>query len=311
MYDRQNDIHKRTEGRWADILAGVGIPLQALKGKHTACPLCGGNDRFRFDDRQGRGTWICNQCGAGSGVDMVMKYLNMDFLSAKTEIERHIPAAQARVKKAVRGPETTPDRIEKVWAKGTPITEHDPAGKYLLSRGVYQPKIPSLRFVANAFYRHDDGHTSDHPAILARFVSPDAKVATLHTTYLTYDGCKANLPIVRRFAACPRPAHGSVRLDYSSEVLGVSTGLETSRSASILFGVPVWATLCDGALNDWTPPDHVKSVMVFGDNDANFSGQLAAYGLARRLTSLGIKVDVKIPERVGTDYNDVLREIGF
>ena len=311
MHDVQNDIHKRTEGRWSDILAGIGLPLAALKGKHSSCPLCGGKDRFRFDDRQGRGTWICNQCGAGSGVDMVMKFLNVTFVDAKTEIEKHIPASQVRVRKAVREPTTTPDRIEKIWSRGTTVTEHDPAGKYLLSRGVYQPNIKSIRFIPNAFYRHDDGHCTDHPALLARFVSPDASCATLHTTFLTYDGCKAALPIVRRFAACPRPAHGSVRLSYSSDRLGVSTGLETSRSASILFGVPVWATLCDGALNDWTPPDHVKSVMVFGDNDENFSGQLAAYGLARRLTSLGIKVDVRIPDRVGTDFNDILRETVF
>lgn len=29
-----------------------------------------GKDRFRFDDKEGRGTWVCNQCGAGDGLSL-------------------------------------------------------------------------------------------------------------------------------------------------------------------------------------------------------------------------------------------------
>ena len=32
---------------------------------------CGGKDRFRLDDKEGRGTWFCNQCGNGDGLDLV------------------------------------------------------------------------------------------------------------------------------------------------------------------------------------------------------------------------------------------------
>ena len=35
--------------------------------------MCGGSDRFRFDDKEGRGTWFCNQCGAGDGLKLVEK----------------------------------------------------------------------------------------------------------------------------------------------------------------------------------------------------------------------------------------------
>ncbi|MDI5829610.1 hypothetical protein MJN51_36035, partial [Salmonella enterica subsp. enterica serovar Kentucky] len=35
--------------------------------RHAPCPACGGKDRFRFDDN-GRGSFICNQCGAGDGL---------------------------------------------------------------------------------------------------------------------------------------------------------------------------------------------------------------------------------------------------
>ncbi|ECG5710560.1 DNA primase, partial [Salmonella enterica subsp. enterica serovar Java] len=44
-----------------------------IKNRHQACPVCGGSDRFRFDDKEGRGTWFCNQCGAGDGLKLVEK----------------------------------------------------------------------------------------------------------------------------------------------------------------------------------------------------------------------------------------------
>lgn len=56
--------------RWQGILSQLGITVPAHH-KHGACPYCGGKDRFRFDDQQGRGTWICNRCGAGDGLSLV------------------------------------------------------------------------------------------------------------------------------------------------------------------------------------------------------------------------------------------------
>lgn len=49
-------------GRWPYILSALGIKVPSA-GHHGACPACGGKDRFRLDDKAGRGTWFCNQCG--------------------------------------------------------------------------------------------------------------------------------------------------------------------------------------------------------------------------------------------------------
>ena len=58
-------------GHWPRILPALGVPV--IKNRHQACPVCGGSDRFRFDDKEGRGTWFCNQCGAGDGLKLVEK----------------------------------------------------------------------------------------------------------------------------------------------------------------------------------------------------------------------------------------------
>jgi putative DNA primase/helicase len=59
-------------------------------------------------------------------------------------------------------------------------------------------------------------------------------------------------------------------------------------------------------MKTWEPPQGVKKLTVFSDNDANFTGQAAAYNLARRLVMRGgIKVDVRVPATTGEDWADV------
>ena len=55
----------------------------------------------------------------------------------------------------------------------------------------------------------------------------------------------------------------------------------------------------------WQPPPEAKRIIAFGDNDANYAGQAAAYALARRLGSDERVVEVQIPAEVGADWNDV------
>ena len=60
-------LHRQYDGRWREVLPRFGISAATLDGKHHPCPGCGGKDRFRFDDKNGRGTWICSQ-GGGDAV---------------------------------------------------------------------------------------------------------------------------------------------------------------------------------------------------------------------------------------------------
>lgn len=63
-------IADAARGRWPLILQSLGIGIPAGH-RHGSCPKCGGKDRFRLDDKEGRGTWFCNQCGNGDGLDLV------------------------------------------------------------------------------------------------------------------------------------------------------------------------------------------------------------------------------------------------
>jgi putative DNA primase/helicase len=67
---------KQACGHWPHILPALGVKV--IKNRHQACPVCGGSDRFRFDDKEGRGTWFCNQCGAGDGLKLVEKVFGVN-----------------------------------------------------------------------------------------------------------------------------------------------------------------------------------------------------------------------------------------
>lgn len=71
-------------GHWPRILPALGVKV--IKNRHQACPVCGGSDRFRFDDKEGRGTWFCNQCGAGDGLKLVEKVFGVKPAEAARKV---------------------------------------------------------------------------------------------------------------------------------------------------------------------------------------------------------------------------------
>lgn len=75
---------KQACGHWPNILPALGVKV--IKNRHQACPVCGGSDRFRFDDKEGRGTWFCNQCGAGDGLKLVEKVFGVSASEAAGKV---------------------------------------------------------------------------------------------------------------------------------------------------------------------------------------------------------------------------------
>lgn len=75
------EVTHTAAGQWQSVLSGLGIAVSDSPLRHTPCPACGGTDRFRFDDN-GRGAHICNQCGAGDGLDLIKKVNGCDTTEA-------------------------------------------------------------------------------------------------------------------------------------------------------------------------------------------------------------------------------------
>ncbi|EJJ1126596.1 toprim domain-containing protein [Escherichia coli] len=131
-------------GHWPHILSALGIKVPPA-GRHGACPACGGKDRFRLDDKEGRGTWFCNQCGHGDGLDLVRLVTGRKVKEAADVVSEVLalpemlekPALPARKKAA--GKETGAQRYTRLRQQcrnGEPI--------YLTNKGLHGYSLPLL-----------------------------------------------------------------------------------------------------------------------------------------------------------------------
>jgi putative DNA primase/helicase len=281
-------LRDRVKGRWHGVLPQLGVPAQFLNRKHQPCPLCGGTDRARFDDKDGNGTWICSHCGAGDGIALVMKLHGWDYKRAAEEIEKVAGMVEPEAARPAPDPGKQIGAMRRTWNAARPIG--DTVRRYLVSRGLRVQDLRDLRQAGND--------------MLALVRGSDGKGGQVHRTRLTADGRKAEDPC-RLFMPGSMPKGAAVRLMPHEDTLGIAEGIETALSAAVLFKVPCWASLNAGLMRTWEPPGAVKRVLVFADNDTNFTGQRAAYELANRLASK-VEVAVKMPGAEGVDWNDVL-----
>ncbi|EBH8903772.1 DUF927 domain-containing protein [Salmonella enterica] len=80
-----SETARLARGNWRDIYQRLGVKIPE-NGKHGACPKCGGKDRFRMDDIDGKGTYFCNHCGNGDGLDLVKKVFSVNAYQAAEKV---------------------------------------------------------------------------------------------------------------------------------------------------------------------------------------------------------------------------------
>jgi putative DNA primase/helicase len=297
-------LQERARGRWHGILPAIGISAKFLKRKNGPCPMCGGKDRWRFTDIDGKGTFYCNNCKGGNGIALVMKFAGLPFQEAALRIERVIGDAPANPTAPKRSEQQKRDALNALWRSSRPVCPDDPVDRWLHGRGVGMTAYPTcLRFGPRI--RYGGPTVSYHPAMLAMVTDASGKPATIHKTYITADGAKAPVEKPRMFCPGSLPASWAVRLAPAEPVLGVAEGIETSIAATKLFGIPTWSALNADGVEKFEPPVDTKRLIIFGDNDENGRGQRAAYTLAARLSGR-VEVEIRIPEQSDTDWNDVL-----
>jgi putative DNA primase/helicase len=300
-------IKERARGQWHTILPALGVDRRFLNRKNGPCPMCGGKDRWRFTDMEGKGTWWCNRCKGGAGIALALKFTGLPFKEAAREIERIIGTASV-APISIKRPDQQKNRaaLNQLWRNGTVVRPNDPVDRWLQNRGVGPQEYPtSLRFGPSV--RHSGPPATWWPAMIAMVSDANGKPATLHKTSITADGTKAPVEKVRMFCPGKRPCGGAVRLTPIAPILGVAEGIETALAASKLFGTPTWAALDATGVEKFDPPAGVDRLVIFGDQDVHGIGQRAAYTLASRLSGR-IEIDVKIPDEPGTDWNDIVMQ---
>lgn len=166
------------------------------------------------------------------------------------------------------------------------------------------PTMPSCLRFAERCPAPDGIH---RPALLALVRDANGEPITIHRTFLGASG-KADMENPRALMPGPLPNGSAIQLfALSGDTLGIAEGVETALAAADRFGIPVWSAINAALLAKWTPPPQVGEVWVFGDNDAKFGGQAAAFSLAHKLVArLRLRVQVHVPVETGRDWADGL-----
>jgi len=298
-------------GRWPSILGRFGVNAEFLQGKHTSCPHCGGKDRFRFANTQGRGEFFCNQCApsGGDGFDLVQKVMGWDFKQASKEIEKLIPNVKPMPVPPKQSIEDKRKKLNNMRKRVRSITESPDVVSYLNNRGISNETIdaimPTLGCI-RGFEYWSNGKAKRFDSMIGK-VQKCGKPITYHVTYC-HEGSKAPVSVARKIMpTIDKFSHGVVQIFDHSHELGVAEGIETAISCYEVFGIPTWAALTAKSLENFVIPAGVTKLYVFGDNDAGqMTGQRSARKLVERAKFQGLEVVECIPTVSGFDWNDVL-----
>jgi len=304
---RVDDLEAQARGRWYGILTSLGVPESYLTGKHGPCLFCSGEDRWRWDNKDGSGTYICGQCGAGTAFQLIMKHLGINFKEALSRINEALGGGckMDKVQNNQMDNSKIKAMLNKIWTGSIPLSGSDPVSKYLHSRKlVLQPD--NVRYCPECY---ESDTKQNHPAMVAKVFNSKGVPVALHRTYLDRDKPqKADVPSPKKLTPALELLSGcAIRLfEIKGEKLGIAEGIETAISCSQMFDMPVWACVSSTILEGFEPPDGVRHIVIMADNDANYAGAKSAYVLANKLYNKEYIVEVKIPGCSGDDFNDIL-----
>jgi putative DNA primase/helicase len=292
---------ERARGHWREILPVLGVDERFLSGRKGPCPVCGGKDRFRFTDKDRDGWYYCNQCGPGSGILLLRRLHGWGHAEACREVDSVLRTdyAPPRSAKPTRSDAAKRSAIDRLLVQAN---APEVVAAYLAPRGITVSSAILRGHPACDYFDDDQRFVGRFPAVVAPILAADGRLVCAHRIYLAdLDPRKKNMEVVGSLNGA------AVRLHDVQDEMGVGEGVETCLAAYQLFGIPMWAALTAHGVETFVPPAGPSRVHIFGDNDANFAGQRAAFVLAQRLART-LEVKVNVPSEPNTDWNDVLRQ---
>lgn len=299
---------------WRETLVSAGIEEGRLVNRHGPCPICGGKDRFRFDNKRGHGDWICNQCGAGDGFKLLMGAQGLSFADARklvldlarlAPLDRGEIRVPAPVQEAIEAAKPT-RRVVQLLRETCAVEDCDAARRYLCGRALWPlPQGHGLKAHSSVEYWQEGKRVGRFPALVAAVRDLAGDLVTAHVTYLEPDGRKLQGFEPRKILSAMTGREGcAVPLMPHAQTLGVAEGIETALSASIMHELPVWAALNTSLLQKFEPPESVHKLVIFADRDV--AGLDAATKLMQRLQEK-VRLEIRTPQ--AKDWNDALRSV--
>ena len=290
---------KQACGHWPRILPALGVKV--MKNRHQACPVCGGSDRFRFDDKEGRGTWFCNQCGAGDGLKLVEKVFGVTASEAAGKVN------------AVTGnlPPVTPEMIAAAEAE----TEADRKAAAALAVRLMEKTRPAS---GNAYLTHKGFPDRECPVLSATHKTGGVMFRAGDVVVPLYDdtGALVNLQLINsdglkrtlKGGAVKGACHTIEGKKQAGKRLWIAEGYATALTVHHLTGETVMVALSSVNLLSLASLARQKhpacQIVLAADRDLSGEGQNKAAAAAEACEGV-----VALPPVFG-DWNDAFMQHG-
>ncbi|KKJ75034.1 primase-helicase zinc-binding domain-containing protein [Salmonella enterica] len=290
---------KQACGHWPRILPALGVKV--IKNRHQSCPVCGGSDRFRFDDKEGRGTWFCNQCGAGDGLKLVEKVFGVSASEAAGKVNAvtgNLPPVAPEVIAAAEA-ETEADRkaaaalAVRLMDKTRPAT----GNAYLTRKG-----FPALECLTLTAVHKTGGVTFRAGDVVVPLY--DNTGALVNLQLINSEGLKRTLKGGQVKGAC----HVIEGKKQAGKRLWIAEGYATALTVHHLTGETVMVALSSVNLLSLASLARQKhpacQIVLAADRDLNGNGQSKAAAAADACEGI-----VALPPVFG-DWNDAFMQKG-
>lgn len=299
-----SDVAAAACGHWPELLAAVGIDTPS-RGKHGPCPACGGKDRFRLDDKGGRGTWICSQCGNGDGLDLLARVTGKSTKEAAeliaplvglsaggldpVERERIHQQQQARAEQDRKRSE---QQRQKAARRAAAIMRDCEPGQapYLVHKRMRWP-----HGAINRTLIREGGENFPDSSLVIPLINESAELVNVQL--IRDDGTK-------RYLAGGQKAGAFHRID-GGELVAVVEGYATGLSVHLATGGTVYCAMDAGnllAVAQIARRQHPDArILLCGDNDAHTQGNPGKTKAEQAAAAIGGLV--ALPSVAG-DWND-------
>ncbi|WP_393948574.1 primase-helicase zinc-binding domain-containing protein [Kluyvera intermedia] len=286
-------------GHWSHILPALG--LKVIKNRHQACPVCGGSDRFRFDDKEGRGTWFCNQCGAGDGLKLIEKVFGVSASEAAGKVNAVTgnlsPVAPEVIAATEAGTEADRKAAAALAAKLMEKSRPTTGNAYLTRKGF--PALECLTLTAT----HKTGGVTYRAGDVVVPLYDDTG-ALVNLQLINSDGLKRTLKGGQVKGAC----HIIEGKKQAGKRLWIAEGYATALTVHHLTGETVMVALSSVNLLSLASLARQKhpacQIVLAADRDLSGDGQTKAAAAAEACEGI-----VALPSVFG-DWNDAFMQRG-
>ncbi|URL26514.1 primase-helicase zinc-binding domain-containing protein [Enterobacter kobei] len=290
---------KQACGHWPRILPALGVPV--IKNHHQACPVCGGSDRFRFDDKEGRGTWFCNQCGAGDGLKLIEKVFGVSPSEAAGKVSALTGSLPPVAEDIIAAAEAETDASRKaaatLAAKLLEKTRTATGNAYLTRKGF--PALECLTLTAT----HKTGGVTFRAGDVVVTLHDDTG-SLVNVQLINADGLKRTLKGGQVKGTC----HTLEGKKEAGKRLWIAEGYATALTVHHLTGETVMVALSSVnllSLASLARSQHPAcQIVLAADRDLSGDGQTRAAAAAEACEGL-----VALPPVFG-DWNDAFMQNG-